>query len=100
MMMPIGPYTECPISMPFSAPWLPNHWMNEIAASIDGARIGVSAINRNTPLPGMQLRVNALANMNARGTVTNVTTLATQTVFHADSSSDGDCRYSRNCARP
>ena len=33
-----------------SAPWLPNHWMNEIAASIDGARIGVSAISRNTAL--------------------------------------------------
>src|SRR5436190_2788046 len=100
MMMPIGPYTEWPISRPFNAPWLPNHWMNEIAASIDGARIGVSAISRNTPRPGMQLRVSAYANVNASGTVISVTTLATHTVFHADSSNDGDCRYSRNCASP
>src|SRR6478609_6046343 len=38
--------------------------------------------------------------MNASGTVISVTTLATHTVFHADSSNDGDCRYSRKCASP
>jgi hypothetical protein len=33
--------------------------MNEIAASSEGARSGVSATVRNTPLSGMQLRVSA-----------------------------------------
>ncbi len=59
MMMPMGPYTDAPPSSPLSSPWLPNHWMNEIAASSDGARIGVSAMTRNSARPGMQERVSA-----------------------------------------
>ena len=58
--------------------------MNEIAANSDGARIGVSAITRNVPLNGMQLRVNAYANVNASGMVMPVTASAIESVCRID----------------
>ena len=54
-----GPYTDAPPRIHLSRPCVPNHWMNDIADSNDGARIGVNATTRNVPLSGMQLRVSA-----------------------------------------
>ncbi len=72
-----------------SRPCVPNHWMNEIAASSDGARIGVSAMTRNVRLNGMQLRVSAYAKVNASGIVMAVTASATDAVCRIDCCSAG-----------
>ena len=99
-MIPIGPYTLAPPSSSLSRPCVPNHWMNEIALSSDGARIGVSAITRKKPRQGMQERVNAYAYMNANGTVTPVTTVAIHSVLTIDCRSAGVSKYCWNCSRP
>ena len=64
--------------------------MNEIAASSEGARIGISAMLRHKPLNGMRLRWIAYAKRNASGTVTNVVIAAKVSEFCVDTTTEGD----------
>ncbi len=48
-----------PMSSPVIKPWLPNRYTSAMPGSSDGTRIGIMVMLLNSPLNGMQLRVNA-----------------------------------------
>jgi len=54
--MPIGPYTELSPSQLLSTPWVPNHWMKEIAPTSEGPSRADSPTIRHTPRSGRQAR--------------------------------------------
>src|SRR6266545_6599660 len=74
--------------------------MNDSAASIEGARIGINAMLRHNPFHGMQLRWIANANMNAIGTVSSVVSAAKASVFEAEFANADVDRYCAKPARP
>ena len=66
---------------------MPNQKISDRADSSEGASSGTSgtsAIVRNRPRAGMQLRVNACAKPKASGALRAVTSAETQTLFHSD----------------
>ena len=58
--------------------------MNESAASSEGARIGISAMLRHSPLAGIRVRWIAYANANASGIVMSVVRHANVSVLSVE----------------